>query len=135
MCFSEVSSLLNCRNGIDSNTTTFDCISVTSTNNSSQELIAQLRDEIQILRKRLEDESNNVHRPVKEASVEELEKKFKEAKEKNRQLILDKQDLQKVIPSIFQVLFCICFIFVELGRGVGTLVHPNEGMEECIEAT
>lgn len=96
--FLDITALL-ARNGIDaatSNITASDCISISSTTNSSSEIIAQLKDEIQILRRRLEDEASSVHRPVKEANVEELERKFKESKEKNRQLILDKQDLQKV---------------------------------------
>jgi len=52
----------------------------------------------QILRRMLEDEKNQ--RPVKHVGIEELEKKCRDSKEKNRQLILDKQDLQKELEEI-----------------------------------
>uniref|UniRef100_A0A1I8BZ05 non-specific serine/threonine protein kinase n=1 Tax=Meloidogyne hapla TaxID=6305 RepID=A0A1I8BZ05_MELHA len=61
-------------------------------------IVAQLKDENQILRKMLEDEKNQ--RPVKQVGIEELEKKIRDSKEKNRQLILDKQDLQKELEEI-----------------------------------
>ncbi|CAB3397977.1 unnamed protein product [Caenorhabditis bovis] len=60
-------------------------------------IIAQLRDEIQILNKRLEDEQSTPQQKPKD--IEELDKKAKELKEKNRQLILEKTELQREIDT------------------------------------
>ena len=64
---------------------------------AQEQLIAQLRDEIQILHKRLEDEStkSSVQKPTKDANVEELERRIRELKDKNCVLILEKQDFQR----------------------------------------
>lgn len=51
----------------------------------------------QILKKRLAEETSASQRVVKEPNQEELEKKLKELRDKNRQLILDKGVLQSVI--------------------------------------
>lgn len=71
---------------------------INSNNNaaSQETLIAQLKDEIQILRRRLDDEAATIQRPAKEANIVEMESRIKELKEKNRQLILEKQELQTV---------------------------------------
>ncbi|PAV78180.1 hypothetical protein WR25_25716 isoform C [Diploscapter pachys] len=67
-----------------------------------EQAIAQLKDENQILKKRLEDESlaasQRLH-PKAAASTEELEKKIKELKEKNRQLIMEKTELQRELED------------------------------------
>lgn len=49
------------------------------------------------MKKRLAEENSSSLRPAKDSNQEELAKKMKELKEKNRQLILDKQDLQRVL--------------------------------------
>lgn len=62
------------------------------------ETIAHLKDEIQILRKRLESELTQ--RPPKDPTLEDIERKLKELKEKNRQLILEKQNLQNELEDV-----------------------------------
>uniref|UniRef100_A0AC35UBI3 Non-specific serine/threonine protein kinase n=1 Tax=Rhabditophanes sp. KR3021 TaxID=114890 RepID=A0AC35UBI3_9BILA len=79
--------------------------SIDRTGNSNQnselyeKTIAQLKDEVQILKKRLADEAGNV-KTAKEASVEELEDKIKKLKAKNRQLVMDKSDIQREMDEV-----------------------------------
>lgn len=62
------------------------------------------------MKKRLAEENNSSMRPAKDSNQEELEKKIKEIKEKNRQLILDKQDLQRVSSfTFFGILFSLTY--------------------------
>ncbi|GMR59911.1 hypothetical protein PMAYCL1PPCAC_30106 [Pristionchus mayeri] len=61
-----------------------------------EQMIAQLKDEIQILKMRQDDSSAAAAAAsAKPKDLEELEKSLKELKEKNRQLILEKTELQR----------------------------------------
>ncbi|GMT12330.1 hypothetical protein PFISCL1PPCAC_3627 [Pristionchus fissidentatus] len=61
-----------------------------------EQMIAQLKEEIQILKMRAEESSSAAAAAaVKPKDLEELEKTLKEMKEKNRQLILEKTELQR----------------------------------------
>ncbi|CAJ0591780.1 unnamed protein product [Cylicocyclus nassatus] len=66
-----------------------------------EQTIAQLKDEIQILKTRLADETASKERAAtaKDPAVEDLEKKVRELKEKNRQLILEKAELQRELEE------------------------------------
>ncbi|EYC01531.1 hypothetical protein Y032_0106g3743 [Ancylostoma ceylanicum] len=66
-----------------------------------EQTIAQLKDEIQILKTRLADEAASKERAAtaKDPAVEDLEKKVRELKEKNRQLILEKTELQRELEE------------------------------------
>ncbi|KAF7640516.1 hypothetical protein Mgra_00000339 [Meloidogyne graminicola] len=69
-----------------------------SPSSQQNQIVAQLKDENQILRRRLEDEKSQ--KPVKHVGVEEIEKKLRDSREKNRHLILDKQDLQRELEEL-----------------------------------
>ncbi|EGT32291.1 hypothetical protein CAEBREN_31869, partial [Caenorhabditis brenneri] len=63
--------------------------------------IAQLKDEIQILNKRLEDEAAaQQQQKSKDEIVVESEKKLKELKERNKQLVMEKSEIQRELDNI-----------------------------------
>lgn len=63
--------------------------------------IAQLKDEIQILNKRLEDEAvAQQQQKPKDEIVVESEKKVKELKERNKQLVMEKSEIQRELDNI-----------------------------------
>ncbi|CAD5233219.1 unnamed protein product [Bursaphelenchus xylophilus] len=99
----------------------------------SETLIAQLKDEIQILKRRLEDEANQA-RPLKEANVEDLEKKVKDLKDKNRQLILEKQDLQRELEDNAERLTTLTSSESELSQKLdqlqSELIRAEESLDE-----
>lgn len=86
--------------------------------------VAQLKDEINILKKRLADTVETSAQVRREPALEELEKKYREVQTKNRQALADKTQLQNVIDeknlsnlSNF-FLFSVNFLkpFVGIGR-------------------
>uniref|UniRef100_A0A0N4ZPT1 non-specific serine/threonine protein kinase n=1 Tax=Parastrongyloides trichosuri TaxID=131310 RepID=A0A0N4ZPT1_PARTI len=78
-----------------------DPISTTNNNiDAYEKMIAQLKDEVQILKKRLADETLNSSKMTKDVNVEELEDKIRELKDKNRKLVMEKSDLQREIDEI-----------------------------------
>ncbi|CAI2354595.1 unnamed protein product [Caenorhabditis sp. 36 PRJEB53466] len=64
--------------------------------------IAQLKDEIQILNKRLEDETQvqQQQQKPKDEMVVESEKKVKELKERNKQLVMEKSEMQRELDTL-----------------------------------
>lgn len=95
---------------------------------NNDEIIAQLKDEIQILRKRLESEL--IQRPVKNTSTEEFERRIKESKEKNRQLILEKQDLQNELEDVMER-YGIHFLSDLNSRKVDFVLSDNSLLLRC----
>ncbi|CAD5225594.1 unnamed protein product [Bursaphelenchus okinawaensis] len=101
-------------------------------NDESETIIAQLKDEIQILKRRLEDDAN-LARPVKDVNVEEMEKKLKELKDKNRQLILEKQDLQRELEDNAERLTTVITTQSESGQELEKLKAQLTQTEEALE--
>lgn len=61
------------------------------------EYVAQLKDEIQILKKRLADTENLINTPRnKDVAAEEWEKKYKELHAKHRQFMAERTQIQQV---------------------------------------